>query len=64
MMTAVFPALCITVLKGQTMKLLDFAKITACGECCDGCGKKAGGFCEGCVGNMLYLKGMGKISDI
>ncbi|MFA6730746.1 MAG: hypothetical protein WCR95_07095 [Eubacteriales bacterium] len=46
------------------MKLLDFAKITACGECCDGCGKKAGGFCEGCVGNMLYLRGMGKISDI
>ena len=26
---------------------IDFATITACGECCVGCKKKAEGICEG-----------------
>ena len=29
--------------------MIDFTKITACGECCTGCKKKADGFCEGCI---------------
>ena len=28
---------------------IDFATITACGECCVGCNKKAEGICEGCI---------------
>lgn len=28
---------------------MDFTKITACGECCEGCKKKADGLCAGCV---------------
>ena len=28
---------------------MDFTTITACGECCSGCTKKAGGICQGCI---------------
>ena len=28
---------------------IDFSHITACGECCTGCRKKAEGLCQGCV---------------
>lgn len=28
---------------------MDFAKVTACGECCDGCEKKKDGICKGCI---------------
>ncbi len=28
---------------------VDFSRITACGECCDGCAKKADGRCPGCI---------------
>lgn len=28
---------------------IDFAVITACGECCVGCGKKESGLCQGCI---------------
>ncbi len=28
---------------------IDLSKITACGECCDGCKKKADGICKGCI---------------
>ena len=28
---------------------IDFTRITACGECCDGCGKKSSGACPGCI---------------
>lgn len=28
---------------------MDFSKITACGECCDGCQKKKDGICKGCI---------------
>jgi len=28
----------------------DFSRITACGECCDGCQKKQDGRCPGCIG--------------
>ena len=28
---------------------IHFDSITACGECCTGCRKKAEGLCEGCV---------------
>lgn len=31
------------------MNDIDFATITACGECCVGCGKKDAGLCEGCI---------------
>lgn len=31
------------------MKNIDFTKITACGECCEGCKKKAEGLCKGCI---------------
>lgn len=27
---------------------MDYTKITPCGECCEGCAKKASGFCGGC----------------
>jgi len=27
---------------------MDFARITACGECCDGCAQMAAGKCRGC----------------
>lgn len=29
--------------------LTDFSGITACGECCEGCGKKEKGICPGCI---------------
>ncbi|MDE7295112.1 MAG: DUF3795 domain-containing protein [Oscillospiraceae bacterium] len=29
--------------------LIDFTKITACGECCEGCEKKKRGICKGCI---------------
>ena len=28
---------------------IDFALITACGECCKGCKKKESGICKGCI---------------
>lgn len=28
---------------------VDFTAITACGECCTGCRKKAEGICKGCI---------------
>lgn len=28
---------------------IDFSTVTACGECCVGCKKKAEGFCKGCI---------------
>jgi len=28
---------------------MDYSKITACGECCDGCQKKKDGRCKGCI---------------
>lgn len=28
---------------------IDFATITACGECCVGCKKKEDGICQGCI---------------
>lgn len=30
-------------------KQIDFHTITPCGECCDGCPKKADGLCSGCI---------------
>lgn len=30
-------------------KRIDFSRITACGECCDGCAKKRSGDCPGCI---------------
>ncbi len=33
----------------QDSKIIDFTKITACGECCTGCQKKAQGICRGCI---------------
>ncbi|MBO5228557.1 MAG: DUF3795 domain-containing protein [Lachnospiraceae bacterium] len=29
--------------------MIDFDKITACGECCVGCKKKEEGICKGCI---------------
>lgn len=29
--------------------MMDFRRITPCGECCDGCTKKADGICQGCT---------------
>lgn len=29
-------------------KRIDIRSITPCGECCEGCGKKADGLCRGC----------------
>ena len=29
--------------------MTDFTLITACGECCTGCAKKADGRCPGCI---------------
>lgn len=31
------------------MSEIDFSRITACGECCDGCPKKMSGLCKGCI---------------
>ncbi len=28
---------------------IDFTTLTACGECCGGCSKKADGLCRGCI---------------
>ena len=30
-------------------KDMDFSRVTACGECCDGCGKFRDGVCPGCI---------------
>lgn len=30
-------------------KIVDFTAVTACGECCTGCQKKAQGICRGCI---------------
>ena len=38
------------------MKEVDFARVTACGECCTGCKKKAAGDCEGCIESGGYCK--------
>ena len=35
---------------------IDFSQITACGECCAGCGKKADGRCEGCIESDGHCK--------
>jgi|GEM_PF-634926 len=35
--------------KSRVNKDIDLSKITACGECCDGCKKKADGICKGCI---------------
>jgi len=35
---------------------IDFSKITACGECCAGCQKKADGLCEGCIESDGHCK--------
>ena len=29
--------------------MTDFSKLTACGECCEGCAKKKSGDCPGCI---------------
>lgn len=29
--------------------MIDFTKVTACGECCEGCKKKEDGICKGCI---------------
>ena len=29
--------------------MIDFGTLTACGECCEGCAKKADGRCPGCI---------------
>ncbi len=29
--------------------MMDFSRLTACGECCDGCPKKVEGICKGCI---------------
>ncbi len=29
--------------------MTDFSRLTACGECCDGCAKKQAGNCPGCI---------------
>ena len=29
--------------------IINFPRITACGECYDGCKKKKEGFCQGCI---------------
>jgi len=34
----------------------DLSLITACGECCVGCGKKAEGLCEGCIESDGHCK--------
>ena len=36
--------------------MIDFSKITACGECCVGCKKKEDGFCEGCIESNGHCK--------
>ena len=35
---------------------IDFSIVTACGECCAGCQKKADGLCEGCIESDGYCK--------
>ena len=42
---------------------IDFSTVTACGECCAGCGKKAAGLCEGCLesdGHCMEWKESGR----
>ena len=41
---------------------IDFTRITACGECCDGCAKHKSGECPGCIeagGNVPEWKESG-----
>ena len=38
------------------VKSIDFTTITACGECCVGCGKRADGLCEGCIESNGHCK--------
>jgi len=38
------------------MEMIDFTKITACGECCAGCKKKENGLCEGCIESDGHCK--------
>lgn len=35
--------------KGCGPGMIDFSTVTACGECCTGCPKKADGRCPGCI---------------
>lgn len=35
---------------------IDFTSITACGECCVGCGKKEAGECKGCIESDGHCK--------
>ncbi|MBO4725751.1 MAG: phosphotransferase [Firmicutes bacterium] len=37
------------VLKNKIASVIDFSAVTACGECCVGCGKKLSGECPGCI---------------
>lgn len=34
---------------------IDFSAITACGECCNDCRKKADGICKGCIESDGYV---------
>ena len=38
------------------MESIDFSQVTACGECCAGCEKKADGRCEGCIESDGHCK--------
>lgn len=29
--------------------MIDFTRVTPCGECCDGCRKRQDGLCKGCL---------------
>lgn len=35
---------------------IDFSTVTACGECCTGCKKKADGLCQGCIESDGHCK--------
>lgn len=36
-------------LSGRRVQMTDFSQITACGQTCEGCRKKAEGICNGCI---------------
>ncbi len=38
------------------MDKADFSKVTACGECCEGCEKKKEGQCQGCIESDGHCK--------
>lgn len=42
------------VLRNKKESSIDFSTITACGECCVGCGKKETGICQGCIESDGY----------